>query len=189
MLREKTIREAKRGDEKAFQDLIQIEKNKLYRLAYVYVKNEDDALDIVQDAIYKAFLSIKKLKEPQYFSTWLSRILIHSALDYLKKHRRVVPIEDMGEFFKIENLQLEDKLDLGGAIDRLDPLYKTAIILRYYKDLPIKEIAELLECQEGTVKTRIHRAINQLKSDLERGEYDERFIQQGKEGNRSDSHS
>lgn len=82
---EKKIKQAKRGNEKAFQELIQDEKNKLFRMAYLYVKNEDDALDIVHDTIYKAFISIKKLKEPQYFSTWISRILINSALDFIKK--------------------------------------------------------------------------------------------------------
>ncbi|BCB04229.1 DNA-directed RNA polymerase sigma-70 factor [Bacillus sp. KH172YL63] len=175
-MEEKKVRRAKKGDDKAFQELIEEEKNKLYRMAYIYVKNEDDALDIVQDTIYKAFISIKKLKEPRYFSTWLTRILIHSALDYMKKKNKVVPFEDMGDFPNSQHIRVEDELDLGEAIERLDPHYKTAIILRYYHDLPIKEIAALLKCPQGTVKTRIHRAIQQLKTDLERGESDERFI-------------
>ncbi|MET1123286.1 sigma factor, partial [Priestia megaterium] len=66
---EKKVKKAKRGNEKAFQELIELEKNKLFRIAYLYVKNEADALDIVQDTIYKAFISIKRLKDPSYFST------------------------------------------------------------------------------------------------------------------------
>ncbi|MCI1591210.1 MAG: sigma-70 family RNA polymerase sigma factor [Heyndrickxia oleronia] len=163
---EKKIKQAKRGNEKAFQELIQDEKNKLFRMAYLYVKNEDDALDIVHDTIYKAFISIKKLKEPQYFSTWISRILINSALDFIKKNSRITPYSDVDGFHKDQSIRIEEKLDLVEAIERLEVQYKTVIIFRYYKDLSIKQIAEILQCPEGTIKTRLHRAINQLKSDL-----------------------
>ncbi|MFD5853488.1 sigma-70 family RNA polymerase sigma factor [Cytobacillus pseudoceanisediminis] len=163
---EKKVKKAKRGNEKAFQELIQDEKNKLFRMAYLYVKNEDDALDIVQDTIYKAFISIKQLKNHQYFSTWISRILINVALDFIKKNKRTIPFNDVDGFHRDRNLRTEEKLDLLEAIERLEVQYKTVIILRYYKDLSIKQIAEILKCPEGTVKTRLHRAINQLKSDL-----------------------
>jgi RNA polymerase sigma-70 factor, ECF subfamily len=163
---EKKIKKAKRGNEKAFQELIQDEKNKLFRMAYLYVKNENDALDIVQDTIYKAFISIKQLKDPHYFSTWISRILINTALDFIKKNNRAIPFSDVDGFRNDQNLLIEEKLDLLDAIERLEVQYKTLIIFRYYKDLSIKQIAEILKCPEGTVKTRLHRAINQLKSDL-----------------------
>ncbi|MFF2287316.1 sigma-70 family RNA polymerase sigma factor [Peribacillus butanolivorans] len=163
---EKKIKKAKRGNEKAFQELIQDEKNKLFRMAYLYVKNEDDALDIVQDTIYKAFISIKQLKDPHYFTTWISRILINTALDFIKKNNRMIPFSDFDGYHNGENLLIEEKLDLVEAIERLEVQYKTVIIFRYYKDLSIKQIAEILKCPEGTVKTRLHRAINQLKSDL-----------------------
>ncbi|MFE4430812.1 sigma-70 family RNA polymerase sigma factor [Peribacillus butanolivorans] len=163
---EKKIKKAKRGNEKAFQELIQDEKNKLFRMAYLYVKNEDDALDIVQDTIYKAFISIKQLKDPHYFTTWISRILINTALDFIKKNNRMIPFSDFDGYHNDENLLIEEKLDLVEAIERLEVQYKTVIIFRYYKDLSIKQIAEILNCPEGTVKTRLHRAINQLKSDL-----------------------
>ena len=91
----KKVKKAKRGDEKAFQELIHHEKNKLYRMAYIYVKNENDALDIVQDAIYKAFICIKSLKNPQYFSTGFTRILINSALDFIKKNERIILTGEM----------------------------------------------------------------------------------------------
>lgn len=166
---EKKVMKARKGDEKAFQDLIDQEKNKLYRMAYVYVKNEDDALDIVQDAIYKAFISIKSLKYPQYFSTWLARILINSALDFIRKHERIIPTEEMDGIPGERHSMIEDKLDLAGAIEELDVPYKTVIILRYYKDFTVKQIAEILDCPEGTIKTRLHRAIRQLKSELKEG--------------------
>jgi RNA polymerase sigma-70 factor, ECF subfamily len=86
------ISKAKKGDVNSFQALIHIEKEKLYKMAYVYMRNEDDALEVFQEMIYKAFASLSKLKNDQYFSTWMTRILINSAIDLLRKKKRVVPI-------------------------------------------------------------------------------------------------
>jgi RNA polymerase sigma-70 factor, ECF subfamily len=162
---------SKKGNTKAFQKLIEAEKEKHYRMAYLYVKNESDAIDIVHETIYKAFISIKNLKETDYFSTWLMRILINTALDFIKKNKRVIPVEKLERCGNEENLErrnIEERMDLVIAIARLEEKYKTVIILRYYNDLPIKEIAKILNCPEGTVKTNLHRAIQQLRTFLER---------------------
>jgi RNA polymerase sigma-70 factor, ECF subfamily len=164
MLFQDKVKKAKRGNDKAFQELIEAEKEKLYRMAYLYVKNESDAIDIVHETIYKAYISIKKLKETNYFSTWLTRILINTALDFIKKNQRVIPVEGLDQYGKnIERLHIEERMDLVDAIDQLEEKYKTVIILRYYNDLTIKEIAKILNYPEGTVKTNLHRAINQLR--------------------------
>jgi RNA polymerase sigma-70 factor, ECF subfamily len=70
-------------------------------MAYLYVKNESDAIDIVYETIYKAYISIKKLKETDYFSTWLMRILINTALDFFKKNKRITPAEKLDRFGNI----------------------------------------------------------------------------------------
>jgi RNA polymerase sigma-70 factor, ECF subfamily len=88
MFRTNTVEKAKKGDQKAFMQLIDTEKEKLYRIAYTYVKNESDALDIVQDTIYKAFISINNIKDVSYFSTWITRILINTSLDFIKKKKK-----------------------------------------------------------------------------------------------------
>ncbi|ASV70245.1 MULTISPECIES: sigma-70 family RNA polymerase sigma factor [Cytobacillus] len=163
---EKKIERAKRGNGRAFQELIEEEKNKLFRMAYLYTKNEDDALDIVQETVYKSFVSIKQLKDPHYFSTWISRILINTALDFIKKNKHTIPLRDFDISQKSHSIEVEEKLDLLDAIKQLDVPYKSVILLRYYKDLSVKQIAEIMQCPEGTVKTRLHRAINQLKINL-----------------------
>lgn len=167
---EKNIYKAQKGNAKAFEELIDNEKNKLFRMAFLYVNDKENALDIVQDTIYKAFLSIKQLKEPHYFSTWITKILINTALDFIRKNNRLntIPFSDVERFNMSHKLNIVDKLDLVEAIDRLEEQYKTVIILRYYKDLTIKQIGETLECPEGTVKARLHRAINKLKADLKK---------------------
>lgn len=162
----KLLKKAQKGNDQAFLTLIDQEKEKLYRIAFTYVKNETDALDIVQETIYKAYTSISSLKEPAYFSTWLTRILINSSLDFIRKNNKLIPIEQES-LERIESHQTafsEDKLDLLNAIDQLEEKYKTAVLLRFYQDLSVKQIAKILECPEGTVKTNLHRAINKLRT-------------------------
>ncbi|MFF2875175.1 sigma-70 family RNA polymerase sigma factor [Gottfriedia sp. NPDC057991] len=170
MFLQNKINKAKKGDSIAFQELIEEEKANLYRTAYLYVKDENDALDIVQETVYKAYISIKKVKEVQHFSTWLTRILINNALDFLKKKSRLIPIDSLDNSSLVREEQHEENMDLLHAIDQLEPRYKTVIILRYYNDYTIKQIAETLKCPEGTVKTNLHRALSKLKIDL-REEY------------------
>ncbi|WP_257819902.1 sigma factor [Salipaludibacillus agaradhaerens] len=77
------VSKAKRGDIKAFEYLINLEKDKLYRLAFTYVKNEEDALEIFQETVTKALEKISGLKNEQYFSTWITKILINTSMDHL----------------------------------------------------------------------------------------------------------
>lgn len=84
-MRAEQSKKAMAGNKVAFQELVLQEKDNLYRMAYIYMKNENDALDVVHESVFKAYKSIKKLKEPSYFSTWLTRIIINTSIDFLKK--------------------------------------------------------------------------------------------------------
>jgi RNA polymerase sigma-70 factor (ECF subfamily) len=140
---------------------------KLYKIAYVYMKNEEDALEVFQETVYKAFISIKNLKDERYFSTWLTRVLINTALDILNKKKRIIPMDREMLESKIDPyLPSEKDPDLLHAVIELDEKYKTVLILRFYKDYTVKQIAELLDCPEGTVKTNIHRGVNLLREIL-----------------------
>ncbi|KOS63153.1 sigma-70 family RNA polymerase sigma factor [Lysinibacillus agricola] len=169
------LSKAKKGNNQAFIELLQDEKVKLYKMAYIYTKNENDALDVVQETIARAYANIHTVKEEQYFATWLMRILINTALEMLRKNQKIVPLEQQPEQGQISTN--DEKLDLLQAIEQLDEKYKTVILLKYYRDLQIKEIADLLGCPEGTVKTNVHRGIQQLKKCLNKeGElYGERY--------------
>ncbi|MEY9979494.1 RNA polymerase sigma-70 factor (ECF subfamily) [Lysinibacillus sp. RC79] len=159
------LSDAKKGNNQAFIELLQEEKVKLYKMAYIYMKNENDALDVVQETIARAYANIHTVKEEQYFATWLMRILINTALEMLRKNQKIVPLlEQQAEQEQISTN--DEKLDLLQAIEQLEEKYKTVILLRYYRDLQIKEIADLLGCPEGTVKTNVHRGIQQLKKYL-----------------------
>jgi RNA polymerase sigma-70 factor, ECF subfamily len=163
-------KERKNIDEELLQRLIEVDRHRLYRIAYVYVKNQEDALEIVQETVYKAFLNIRKLKEPQYFNTWITRIIVNSSLDYIKTKGKVIYIQGEEELYKVGT---EDKeyLDLYEAVDKLQGLYKTVIILKYFEDLTIKDIAKILEISESNVKNYMHKALKLLRVELKEGEY------------------
>jgi RNA polymerase sigma-70 factor, ECF subfamily len=145
----------------------------LYRTAYSYVRNEHDALDIYQDAIYKAFTSLESLKNPESFESWIIKILVFRAIDFIRKESRHFPsdnIESFGQTFLNDSSQYTDQsIDLFNAFDYLDPHYKTIILLRYYHDLSVKEIASMMGCPEGTIKSCLHRAKKELRPILKEG--------------------
>ena len=159
---------AKNGDEEAFRKLIEESKSMLYRTAFAYTRNEDDAIEIVQETVYKAFVSINQLKEPAYFGTWLTRILINCSINYMKKQKRMILFsEPIPKYVASTNPgHVEEKMDLSFAIDQLEEKLKTVVILKYYHDLTIIQIAEILECPVGTVKTRLHMALKKLRVEL-----------------------
>lgn len=168
----KLVKKAKKGDDAAFEELISFYQDRLYRTAYLYVQNKEDALDVLQETVYKAYSSLDQLKQPNYFLTWVTRILINNAYDVLRTKQKVIKLRDEGKFESIEKSstnasQTEQNIDLQNAIQQLDPNYQTVIILFYYHDLPIQQIAWHMNIPEGTVKTYLHRARQALKKILE----------------------
>ena len=160
------VKRAIKGDRKAFEDLINIYFDRLYKEAYLRCKHEEDAKEIVQETIYKAYRSIKKLKEPKYFKTWLSKILINVANDYMRENGMIDLVHDEIDYIKEvhKDNQVEIKIDLYNAIDELEDKYKDVIILRYVDDLKIEEISKILERPVNTIKTHIRKAIKDMKN-------------------------
>jgi len=163
------VARAKRGDDEAFADLVMERKDRLYRIAYSYVGSRDDALDIVSETIYNAYISLHKLRQHEHFYTWLTRILINRALTHTKKRRQVE--RDAAEMpTEIEETSRESLLDLYAAIDRLPPEQKAIVILKYLCDMTLAEVAEVMQYPLGTVKTYLHRALKELRLELKEDE-------------------
>lgn len=160
--------------EQQFSERMEICKEKLYRFAYCYVKNEQEALEIVSEAAYKAYLSFEKLKNPEYFETWVSRIVINCAMDHIKRKQKYTYMEDSAIEYasKEDSVSLEEKMDLYEALDRLMPEDKSFIILKYFEDQRFKDMAEVLSLPENTVKTRLYRILDKLKKHLIKEEVD-----------------
>ncbi len=144
-----------------------IENNseKIYRLAYSYMKNEQDALDVVQDAIYKAIKSVNQLKNKEHYKTWFYRIVVNTSLTSLKKKKRVVLVDQFDEEASPE-VDHDHYIDLYKAIGDLNEEHRTIIQLRYFADLKLEEIAEITKINVSTVKTRLYRTLGILKNEL-----------------------
>lgn len=137
-------------------------RGKLYRAALLTLGSQAAAVDAVDEAVYKGYLSYQKLREPQYLETWLVRILINVCRDELRRRKRELAVETLpetaGEAF--------DSLPLKEAIRRLPGQLRDVIILRYFTGLTLEETAAALELPRGTVSTRQRRALELLKLDL-----------------------
>lgn len=138
--------------------------DKYYRLAYSYVQNEQDALDIVQESAYRVIKDLDKLKERDYLSTWIYRIVIHSAIDSLrKKKRETVSLLEV-ELVHEDQYQEGDPLELLSTLEDKD---RALVILKYLEDWKLEEISEIMEMNISTVKSRLYRALKKLKVILE----------------------
>jgi len=129
-------------------------KKQLYRIAYSYVKNEQDALDVIQETVCRALANQHTLKEPAFIKSWLIRILINCALDMCKRHAKVQSIapDVLENQFSDDASNLDELLDLRKAIETLGEPQKTLIQLRFYEDLTLEETARVMEMPLGTVK-------------------------------------
>lgn len=165
-----TVEKAIKGDALALETLLLLEQRMLYYKALSYVKTKEDALDAIQETSYHALLSIHQLKHPEYFSTWLFRILIRECYKLLREQKKEVPYEDEVLLEKLENKddRVLETSYVKEALSKLKPAYQTAIILFYYHDLSIKDISVVLEKPEGTIKTHLRRARKKLKMEIER---------------------
>ncbi|MBP6738401.1 MAG: sigma-70 family RNA polymerase sigma factor [Leptospiraceae bacterium] len=184
-LREKEkilLQKIKAGDKYAYMELVTPFRERLFRKAKSMVKDDDDADDIVQDAMIAGYKSIVNFRAEAGVYTWLYRIVINKSKDLLTKRKRMVEksIDDNEQQFVDDRLGFEKKLELSDEssylikkINQLENIYKEVIELRYFEEMSYSDIAELLECNVGTVKSRLFKAKEILKHMIlqdERGE-------------------
>ena len=153
----------KNAKEQKVEQVLLENYNRYYRLAYSYVHKEADAEDIVQNAAYKAILNSDKLKQEAYASTWVCRIVLNEIYRVLAQ-KPTVSIDDayveQGKEDSYENL------DLWRALELLDKEDKAVIELRYFEDMKFSDIAEVLQENVNTIKSRLYRALKKLKLEL-----------------------
>ncbi|AIQ68582.1 sigma-70 family RNA polymerase sigma factor [Paenibacillus graminis] len=154
---EKQVRRAQRGDNEAFIELIQEMELQMYQMAKSIVRKDEDCADAMQESTLKAFKAISTLKQPEFFRTWLFRILINECNMILRRRVQTVTINEMPVTPK-ERPSMAERLDLRTAVHQLEEIPRTLVILHYYQGFPLQHIADLLEMSEGAVKTRLHRA-------------------------------
>lgn len=135
----------------------------LYRMAFSILQNGADAEDAVSEAILRAYEKLGTLKNRDSFRNWILQITANEAKKIYRQNRRTSPVEwedNLSPEFYDEHHELWD------AVMQLDSGYRDAIVLFYYERCTIQEISEILECRQGTVKSRLHRAKEQLRAML-----------------------
>ena len=157
-----------RTNKKLIEGIILENYNQYYRLAYSYVHNEADAGDIVQNGAYKALRNGHTLKHPEYAQTWIYRIMLNECFRCVKQ-ARLLSYEAIQEENGAEAGYQEDRylnIDLQRALDSLPDKDKAIVILKYFEDRKLEEIAEILEENINTVKSRLYRSMKKLRSVL-----------------------
>ena len=142
----------------------------MYRIAFTYVKNADDALDIVQDSAYKAIKNAKSVKQEEYIETWIYRIVMNCAVDFLKRNRKEMATESLEELHHMETTDKYMDFDTIRALDVLNEKERAVIILRFFEEKKLDEIAAVLGMNGNTVKSILYRSLQKLKMELEKGD-------------------
>lgn len=141
-------------------------QDRLYRVAYYYVNNQDNARDVVQNAICKALENYGSIRSKSALRTWMYRILIHESLDFMKRYRR----EILCEYAPAEEVYVESAYDrdfgISEAVRKLPAGQQTIIILRFYDELTLKEIAHVTGLNLNTVKTRLYNGLRALRRSM-----------------------
>lgn len=133
----------------------------LYRVTASLLSSQQDAEDAMQEALCTAYEKLYTLKDAKKFRSWLLKIAANSAYDILRRRGRTVPLEDLEPAAADHT---EDKLGLWMAVQQLPADYRTVVVLFYYEDLDVREISQITAIPEATVKTRLFRARQRLKS-------------------------
>ncbi len=148
-------------------------QQKFYRIAYCYVKDQDRALDIVQNMICKVFEKQHTLKNKNAVKTWVYRILINECLDTVRKEKResLMEQERLPEEIYIERAY-EKEDTINRYMEKLPENIRVVLQLRYYEELSLKEIAAITDTNLSTVKTRLYHGLEKLKALLKEGGYE-----------------
>lgn len=154
------IKKAKQGDADAFVALMEQQKQSMYKVARSYLHREEDIADVIQDTILDCFEKIGQLKNNHFFSTWLIRILINNCKDLLRAKKKEMPIETFLE--QGETCRELFQCEFEELMNNMDEKYRVILTLYYSEGFKIREIAQILDMDENTVKTRLARGRRQF---------------------------
>lgn len=152
-------------DNTIFEKLVLQNEQRLYRISMSMLKNEQDAMDAVHDAVLISYSKLSSLKKEEYFSTWLVRILINCCNKQLKKRKQSVNIgEPFPDIASRDNPYL--RVEISEAMNKLPEKNRIAVVLYYVEDYKVKDIKKILKIPEGTVKSRLAKGRALLRKEL-----------------------
>jgi RNA polymerase sigma-70 factor (ECF subfamily) len=172
------VRAAQRGDMGAFEELVARHRDKIYARAYTMMRNEEEALDLSQEAWVKGWQRLRQFQGESSFGTWMTRIVINLCLDQLRKHKRQrtesldelneeaggverqMPVVTVNPTAGLERVELRQRIDR--ALGQLSYEHRTVLVLHEFEELEYKQIAKVMECSIGTVMSRLFYARRKL---------------------------
>jgi len=176
------VQDVLRGESGSFDTIVRRYQSIVYAVSYRLVRNREDALDIAQEAFIKAFRSLHTWQPTGAFKSWLLRIATNMSIDHLRRRSRMPAFVERDAVGQLEPDAVDERVrikepserasesELGSAIqtavDKLPEKQRTVFILRHYEGLSLKEIAEIMNCTEGTIKTHLFRATGKLRDEL-----------------------
>lgn len=159
MTRIEIVEKAIAGNEEAILEILKENEDTLYRTAFAYLRNEHDAIEAIQELTYRTLKKIHTVKKPEFINTWLVRILINICLDMKKKQEKLVYKDPIELPSSLDNRDFE----IVTLIEKLPKEQQELIYLKYFQNLKNKEIAQLKNIPEGTVKSRLHGTLKKLR--------------------------
>ena len=186
---EPLVKAAQRGDMEAYEQLVAKHRDKIYARAYSMMRNEEDAIDLSQEAWVKGWQRLVQFQGESSFATWMTRIVINLCLDQLRKHKRhrtesielmdeesggverQMPVVTVNPTERLERAELRQRIDK--ALSQLSETHRTALVLCEFEGLEYKEIAQAMNCSIGTVMSRLfyaRRKLAALLADLKKTE-------------------
>lgn len=165
------VERAKRGDHDAFEALAGPQVSRLDAAARLILRDPDMARDAVQDGFIRAWRNLPALREPDRFDAWIRRLVVNSCLDIARrKRRRAIEVElsPLDAFPGVDvAVSIVDRDVLDGALRRLEPEWRAIVVMHYYLGMPLPEVARALGIPLGTAKSRLHRAIGLMRTNLD----------------------
>lgn len=174
------VKQAKRGDTTAYEELVARHRDKIFARAFSMMRNEEDALDLSQEAWIKGWRRLKQFQGDSSFATWMTRIVINLCLDLMRKHKRQraesienlseesggverqMPVENPNPTRGLEQAELRKRIDL--AMEQLSEAHRTVLVLHEFEELEYKQIAKRMDCSLGTVMSRLFYARRRMAS-------------------------
>ena len=157
------VEKARNGNVDEIGNLLMENMKSMYRVAFSILKTEEEISDAISNTTVIVFEKIHTLKNAEFFKTWLIRILINECNKIHRQNKKIIYLENYNQTDLVYNDKYDD-FGVRQAIKKLDEDLKTMVILYYFEDFNIKEISEIQELPEGTVKSRLSRARKKLES-------------------------
>ena len=167
-MREGLVERARAGDDVAFSELVDLDGDGCYAIAYRILRDAERAQDAVQQAFLLAWRELPRLRDPERFSPWLRRLLVNACYEEHRRYRRwssrirALPFD--GPVSADPTVSVDDRDTLDRAFLRLTPQHRAVFVLHHHAGLPLEDIAEIVGVPIGTVKSRLHRAIQALRA-------------------------